>query len=310
MGKYKSYIFLGITLVILLLVGYCVAKSSKEKNEIQKIQINFVSDHAITKKDSGIPFEVQIFFKKFEISEISTNYEPDISFRRIDLNDCSFSIVPDSETIALSKMYLSKEKELFDDYIKDTLNTVYFYLVPLNSSIVDNIKTFDNASILRDHINSKLKEKSLFNKGKMLNKVTILLLSGYPKSVSQETLKNPEKTNNNLDNDGQPVAQPTPKTIKTPIAPVIDLNLRKNKNQISWNPELSKPGINLSLVIYRYEDGIATDPIDVSNLSSYVYEPGAEGNNLPSKITLIVQSNIKVKGKNFLDEVKFTCKAH
>jgi hypothetical protein len=33
MGKYKSYIFLGVTLVILLLVGYCVAKSSKEKKE-------------------------------------------------------------------------------------------------------------------------------------------------------------------------------------------------------------------------------------------------------------------------------------
>ena len=33
MGKYKSYIFLSITLIILLLVGYCVAKNSKEKKE-------------------------------------------------------------------------------------------------------------------------------------------------------------------------------------------------------------------------------------------------------------------------------------
>jgi hypothetical protein len=33
MGKYKSYIFLGITVLILLLVGYCVAKNSKGKKE-------------------------------------------------------------------------------------------------------------------------------------------------------------------------------------------------------------------------------------------------------------------------------------
>lgn len=33
MGKYKSYIFLGITLFILMIVGYCVAKNSKKKKD-------------------------------------------------------------------------------------------------------------------------------------------------------------------------------------------------------------------------------------------------------------------------------------
>lgn len=37
MGKYKSYIFLGITVLILLLVGYCVAKNSKGKTEENEV---------------------------------------------------------------------------------------------------------------------------------------------------------------------------------------------------------------------------------------------------------------------------------
>ena len=74
MGKYKSYIFLGITLLVLLLVGYCVARNSKN-NEKKELEINFVSDHPIAEVNSKIPNEISVFFDKFVLSEIKTEYE-------------------------------------------------------------------------------------------------------------------------------------------------------------------------------------------------------------------------------------------
>ena len=48
MGKYKSYIFLGLTVLILLLVGYCVAKNSKGKKEDKKEVVKTEEGNVVT----------------------------------------------------------------------------------------------------------------------------------------------------------------------------------------------------------------------------------------------------------------------
>jgi hypothetical protein len=317
MGKYKSYIFLGITLLVLLLVGYCVARNSKN-NEKKELEINFVSDHPIAEVNSKIPNEISVFFDKFVLSEIKTEYENNISFRRIDLADNKSVSVSNNETTALPKMYLNKDNNNLDSYKNDTLNIVYYYLVSSNNvKNVDNIKIFNDVSLLREHIKTKLLDKSLFNNGEVLNRITVLLLSGEIKDLNiqqtqneQQQVKQPpvettKPTVNTVEQSVQ-VTQPTPKAIKIPE---INVNLKvDDNNNVSWNPRLADSDINLSLIFER--NGQIVENTDVSNQSSYTYLPGAEGDLKTTKVTLKVNGNVKTIGSNSLKTKAFTCTVH
>ena len=125
---------------------------------------------------------------------------------------------------------------------------------------------------------------------------------------NQDVKHIPVKTNTTVNNVDQPVqaTQVTPKTIKIPE---IDIDLKVNdNNNVSWNPRLADGSISLSLIFER--NGQVVENTDVSNLSSYTYIPGAEGDLKSTKVTLKVNGNVKTLGINSLKTRAFTCTVH
>ncbi len=305
MRKYQGIISLAIFLLIVILLGLFAIKKYN-KNELQKLEINFVSDHAVSSENSKIPDEISVFFKTFELSDLKTDYETNVSFRRIDLKDFKSVSVSNDETSSLPKMYFKKDNDILDSYKNDTLNRVYYYLVPPNSLKYDNIKTFNNASTLREHITTKLSDKSLFNNGKVLNKITILFLSDEIENstVSQTTNDHQEGTKIKKDTNkiGETfVGQPKPEPIKIPE---INVDLKVDGNTIYWNSELSNVN-SLKLKITPI-DG---DPIiyDVTNESSKYHHAGVKGAGLADIELIINDDQKKFIGNRKKQGIRFKC---
>jgi hypothetical protein len=304
MRKYQGVISLVIFLLIVFLAGIYAINTYGNKEE--KLEINFVSDYPIAVEKSKIPNEISVFFDKFELSEIKTEYDNKISFRRIDLKDFKSVSVSNDETSSLPKMYFKKDNDILDSYKNDTLNRVYYYLFPPNSLKYDNIKTFNNASTLREHIATKLSDKSLFNNGKVLNKITILFLSGEIENstVSQTTNDHQEGTQIKKDtnkNGETFVGQPKPEPIKIPE---INVDLKVDGNTIYWNSELSNVN-SLKLKITPI-DG---DPIiyDVTNESSKYHHAGVKGAGLADIELIINDDQNKFIGNRKKQGIRFKC---
>jgi hypothetical protein len=251
-----------------------------------------------------------VFFDKFELAEIKTEYENKIFFRRIDLKDFKNVSVSNDETSSLPKMYFKKDNDILDSYKNDTLNIVYYYLVSSNNvKNVDNIKIFNDVSLLREHIKTKLLDKSLFNNGEVLNRITVLLLSGEIKDLNiqqtqneQQQVKQPpvettKPTVNTVEQSVQ-VTQPTPKPIKIPV------DLKVDGNTIYWNSELSNVN-SLKLKITPI-DG---DPIiyDVTNETFYDYRAGVKGAGLTDIELIITDDQYKIIGNRKKQGIRFKC---
>ncbi len=228
MRKYRSYIFLGLLLIVFLAVGYFFLSGKTKKVEI--VEINFVSDHAVTANVNELIPESIITFATCYIENDSIDYISRISFKRIDINDNNADSLVYSKTIdknlkinEAQEMFTNQNKSLKSTvrmskqtvgfksgYKDDTLKTRYFYLVGENDPNVRLYPTiyFNNHEELKKYINKELKSGTLF-KGKKENKVTILLLKG---TSSPNPGGGPEPVPHEPDGGGGPVAGNPPGT--------------------------------------------------------------------------------------------------
>jgi hypothetical protein len=309
MRKYQGVISLIIFLLIVFLAGFYAIKTYGN-NEKLKLEINYVSDHSIAEVNSKIPNEISVFFDKFELSEIRTEYENKIFFRRIDLKDFKSVSVSNDETSSLPKMYFKKDNDILDLYKNDTLNIVYYYLVSSNNvKNVDNIKIFNDVSLLREHIKTKLNDKSLFKHGKVLNKITILLLTGeIENSTVSQTPNEPQEVIQNETGTNKPVyivekpiqsTQVTQKTIKIAEVETVDSELDVKGNTISWSKKIE----NVTLILTPNEGEKFTKQLIGESKFTFNPKDELQSNNKPFPagfydVSLKVNDNkIKVIGQ-------------
>lgn len=266
----KKYIF-GFVLFGLMIAGityFFLASSSETK----KLEINFIADHAICESGSNLPAELSLFSSVFEITEQSINFYPEIRFKRLDI-DAPIHVITYSKNID-EETDLEEANQLYGDETplikaptsmfttenklsemksleQDTLNTLFFYLLPKGDINVDNKFIFDNPSTLKKQITHRMEKNELFAKGQKENQITVLILNQLPEKneVKKEQKKDEKSTiNPKTQNEPSKVVVPIEKPIVKPVIvpnpkPTVkpkkyDAKIQTNGNAISWNSEL------------------------------------------------------------------------
>lgn len=276
----KNQLLLILAVLLLLLIGgYLYLTRDVSKTSV--LEINFISDHPI-EENRMIPNYLNVFAQVFE-DESGNHLISRLSFKRVDIGSIGVDSIQFSKPINSSLSH-EEAQSLFDkerasisatssmlqkkgdekiDYSRDTTNIVHFYL-DMSNTAPDNILTFNSASVLKNHIDSKLKEGNLFLQGLKPNSITVVLLSGNKnKEIRQDEIEieKPEpdiKTENEIEQS-------------KPIDPkVYSAAIKVNGNNISWNRKLADAE-NLTITFTSNVDGKVLVSENVTGTSSYYF---------------------------------------
>ncbi len=211
MSKYKSLIFLSLLVFLFLLLGYIFLKP-KEK-QVQILEINFVSNHAIASTSGeALIKDILTFSDCFEKND-SIDYIARLSFKRTDIGNSNADSINGFKYRIDKNLTVSSANEMFDaengslkvtekmflestgtedDYSNDTTNVRFFYLVPPQDPRTNGSIYFDQAQKLKDYISEKLKDGTLFSDGKQKNKISVILLEGQNNNSTQSVSEVPK----------------------------------------------------------------------------------------------------------------------
>ena len=329
MKKYKSYFFLSILFIIFLIVGYFLIGGNSKENNI--LEVIFISDRAISEKNSSVPNDIMMFAKTFTENP-TKDFIGKVSFKRIDIEKLNADTIMYSKTLnselsaknaqkifdsenTLQKSTINmytESKNTKDSFESDTTNIRYFYLVEGGDKRIDNIKYFSNAILLRDHINGCLKNNSLFLENQKINTVTILKLKiplivekkpkiRYNEDINELPVKNIETQVENT---------PTTKIEDKPINIETGLKRIKDLNKVQWNKELTKHAKELTIRFTVNGIGVLADE-SVMGKSTYDYCPqNSDAQGRKTKVELIAdfgEKKVVLSGNRILTDQYFSC---
>lgn len=176
--------FLFFSLLLLTLSVLLIFKSF-DKNEMEVIKINFISDVPIVKgKDSKLPKEIKTFARVFNVKNQDKYFLPLLLFKRLDLD--SVDTIKFSESInsisskTKAERFYNAEKELIKPTVlMYTISKVESEKIALNESAncfyldksgSDKFKSdslyFFNEDSLVNYITNRLSKNNLFNTNK------------------------------------------------------------------------------------------------------------------------------------------------
>jgi hypothetical protein len=316
----------------MMLIGAIFIYFFYTSQEAKIVEINFVSSCAVCEDGENVPTKIAMFSEVYPDDENDIQYISKLSFKRLDLDRITDTIVFSktidkfSKTEEMSEMFLQERNNLpasVGMYInepksqnKSLENEIkmvkHFFLVCQGSAKVDNRVYFDSQDMLKKHISEEIKSGKLNEEGFKPNSIVIVLDCCMNEEVIEEDPKGGGK-------GGQPTP-PQPVDVNDPvvdqpqgggntIASKYSGNIKQNENTISWNPDLATAD-QLTITFKSEVDGKVLVSEDVSGKSSYYFSYSNslyEGSKIKVSINGTWNNGSKISGSSSLSTTTLEC---
>jgi hypothetical protein len=316
--------------IFLVLIVSITAYFFCDPSEIKIVEINFVSNCAVCENGDKIPTNIAMFSDVYTDDENDIQYISKLSFKRLDLDRITDTILfskqinknsdPDlmmelfknerNYISATTGMYVNEPKTENKSLDNEIYMVKHYFLVRQGSKKVDNRIYFDSPDLLKRQISEEINSGKLNKNGFKPNSIVIVLdycINTVENGVDLED--NGQGEDDQISEVGQDKVPDQSQVEENTDAKYFQGNIKQNGNTINWNSDLLSAN-RLTITFTSIADGKVLVSDDVTGKTNYYFSYSNsiyEGSKIKVSISGSWNNGSKISGSSSLTTTTLEC---